>query len=182
MKDQILSKKALDVLEENGYHFKSIDNTFTIKRSQGIMGIVVLMIITIFLAIPVFAAGVAYGIGLIAIVAGFVFIRRVYFSKKSQLTIDKNKKTFTARVGTYYEEDQPLTMISSIVLHSQFVDKYVTATRNAVEEHLISIKIQLISKQEVTLFQLKSDQGDPTPEINEIYSLLENAVKGAKAV
>lgn len=181
MKDHTLSRKALDVLEENGYHFTSNGNIITIKRSSGIMGIIVLLIITLFLSIPVFSAGVVYGVGLIVVVAGAVMIKRIYFSQKSKLTIDKNANTFTAIVGTYHQEDLPLTMISSIVLHSQFVDKYVTAARNAVEEHLISIKIQLITKEEVTLFQLKSEQSEPTAEINEIYTLLEDAVKGAKS-
>jgi len=33
----------------------------------------------------------------------------------------------------------------------------------------------------VTLFRLKSDQSEPTEGINEIYHLLEGAVKEAKA-
>lgn len=181
MKDHTLSREAHDVLEDNGYHFKSEDNIITIKHSSGIMGVVVLLIITLFLSIPVFSAGAIYGIGLIVIVVGFVMIKRIYFSKRSKLIIDKNKNTFSAIVGTYHEDDLPLGMISSIVLHSQYVDKYVTAARNEVEEHLISIKINLQTKEEVTLFQLKSEQSEPTDAINEIYAILEDAVKGAKA-
>ncbi|MEM7297632.1 MAG: hypothetical protein AAF391_05135 [Bacteroidota bacterium] len=181
MKDLTLSKKANDVLEDNGYHFTEKDNVITIKHRSGIMGLVVLLIITLFLSIPLFSAGVIYGLGLIVLVIAIVFIRRFYFSKRSMLQIDTNKNTFSAKFGTYYEEDQPLSMISSMILHSQFVDKYVTAARNEVEEHLISIKIQLITKEEVTLFQLKSDQAEPTEGINEIYTLLEGTVKGAKA-
>ncbi|GAB4237362.1 MAG: hypothetical protein Tsb0034_12430 [Ekhidna sp.] len=180
MKEHTLSQKANDFLEENGYHFKNENGIITIKHTSGIMGIVVLMIITLFLSIPLFSAGLVYGLGLIIGVAGFIFIKRIYFSKKSKLSIDLNKNTFTAIFGTYHQEDLPLTMISTITLHSQFVDKYVTAARNEVEEHLIAIKIQLITKEEVTLFQLKSDQSEPTEEVNEIYKLLENAVKGAK--
>ena len=89
--------------------------------------------------------------------------------------------TFTAIVGTYHQEDQPLTMISAITLHSQFVDEYTTAARNSVEEYLVSIRIQLITKEEVTLFNLKSDQSEPTEEINEVYTMLEDMVKRAKA-
>lgn len=95
--------------------------------------------------------------------------------------IDLNQNTFTAIIGTYYQEDQPLKMISAITLQSTFVDEYTTAARNSVEEYLISIRIQLITKEELTLFHLKSDQSEPTAEINEIYSLLEDSVKGAKA-
>jgi len=90
---------------------------------------------------------VVFGIGLIAAVAGGVFVRRVYFSKKSMLQIDTDQKTFTGKFGTYYQEDQPLSMIDSIELHSKFVDKYMTAARNEVEEHQISIKIHLITKE-----------------------------------
>lgn len=181
MQDHNLSRKAIDVLAENGYRFKSENNVITIRRSSGIMGIIVLFIITIFLSIPVFSAGIVYGVGLIVIVVGFVLIKRLYFSRKSQLTIDRNNNTFTAIVDTYYQEDQPLTMISSLTLQSKFIDEYTTAAKNSVEEYLVSIAIQLITKEEVILFQLKSEQSDPPEEINEIYRLLENAIKGAKA-
>jgi len=180
MKDHHLSKKALNVLEDNGYHFSAKNNVIIIKHSSGIMGAIIIFIITLFLSIPVFTAGVVYGIGLIVIVVGFVMIRRIFFSNRSSLTINKNTNTFTAKVGTYYQENQPLAMISSIVLHSQFVDEYTTAARNSVEEYLIEIKIQLITKEVVTIFKLKAEQSEPTEEINEIYNLLESAVKGAK--
>ena len=145
------------------------------------MGAIVLLFVTLFLSIPVFSAGVIYGIGLIAVVLGAIIIRKIYFAKRSSLIIDLDQKTFTAKVGTYYQEDQPLKMISAIKLSSKFVDEYTTAARNSVEEHLISIAIQLITKEEVTLFHLKSEQSEPSPEINELYELLENAVKEAKS-
>ena len=85
------------------------------------------------------------------------------------------------KVGTYFQENQPLSMISTIVLHSQFVDEYVTAARNSVEEHLISIRVQLMNKEEITLFKLKSEQSEPSRAINEIYQFLEASVKLAKA-
>lgn len=181
MKSPNLSRKAIDLLGENGYSFKSKDGKITIKRRTSYMGAIVLLFVTLFLSIPVFAAGAIYGIILIGGVVGAIVIRKIYFTNKSSLTLDLNNKTFTAIVGTYYQEDQPLTMISSITLHSQFVDEYTTAARNSVEEYLVSIRIQLITKEEVTLFQLKSDQSEPTEEVNEVYSLLEDVVKGAKA-
>ena len=142
-----LSQKAIDVLEDNGYHFNSKNNIITIKHSSGIMGIIVLGIITAFVSIPLFAAGAVYGIGLFVVVVGYVMIRRVFFSSKSKLVINKVNDTFSMKAGTYFEEDQPLTMISAISLKSSFVDKYVTAARNEMEEHLIEIKVELISKQ-----------------------------------
>lgn len=180
MKSPNLSKKAIDLLEENGYSFKSKDGKITIKHRSGYMGAIVLLFITLFLSIPVFSIGTIYGVILIGGVVGGIFIRKIYFAKKSSLTIDRNQNTFTAIIGTYYQEDQPLKMISSITLKSTFVDEYTTAARNSVEEYLISIKMQLITKEEIELFHLKSDQSEPTAEINEIYSLLEDSVKSAK--
>lgn len=181
MKSPNLSRKAIDLLGENGYSFKSKDGKVTIKRRSSYMGALVLLFVTLFLSIPVFSAGTIYGVVLIGGVVGTIVIRRIYFTKKSSLTLDLNNKTFTAIIETYYQEDQPLTMISAITLQSKFVDEYTTAARNSVEEHLISIKIQLITKEEVTLFQLKSDQSEPTDEINEVYTMLEDVVKSAKA-
>lgn len=181
MKSPNLSRGAIDLLGENGYSFKSKDGKVTIKRRNSYMGTIVLLFVTLFLSIPVFSAGTIYGIILIGGVVGAIVIRRIFFAKKSSLTIDLNNNTFTAIVGTYYQEDQPLTMISAITLQSQFIDEYTTAARNSVEEYLVSIRIQLITKEEVTLFQLKSEQSEPTEEVNEVYGLLENAVKGAKA-
>lgn len=181
MKSPNLSRNAIDVLEENGYSFRTKDSRILFKKRTGIMGAIVLLFITLFLAIPVFSIGIIYGIGLIGVVIGIILIRRIYFTQKSSLLIDFGEKTFTAIIGTYYQEDQPLKMISSISLQSKFVDEYTTAARNSVEEHLISIKMQLITKEEVTLFELKSEQSEPTAEINEIYSLLEQSVKEAKA-
>ncbi|WP_370088425.1 hypothetical protein [Ekhidna sp.] len=181
MKSPNLSKGAVHLLEENGYSFKSKDGKVIIKHRSSYMGAVVLLFVTLFLSIPVFSAGTIYGIALIGIVLGTIIISKIYFAKRSSLTMDLNQNTFTAKVGTFYQEDQPLKMISEIKLSSKFVDEYTTAARNSVEEHLISISIQLITKEEVTLFHLKSDQSEPTPEINELYELLESAVKEAKS-
>lgn len=181
MESPNLSRGAIDLLGENGYSFKSKDGKITIKHRVGYMGAIVLLFVTLFLAIPVFSAGIIYGVALIVVVVGFIIIKRLFFSKKSSLTIDLNNKTFTAIVGTYYQEDKPLTMISAITLQSTFIDEYTTAARNSIEEYLVSIRIQLITKEEITLFQLKSDQSEPTPEVNEVYSLLEDTVKNAKA-
>ena len=181
MQKQPLSRKAIDVLAENGYKFQSNQNGVTFKRSPGIMGAVVVMIITLFASIPLFAAGLIYGIGLIAGVLGALIIRGVYFSDRSSFKLNRAQNTFSAKVGTFHQDDKPLTMISTIVLHSQFIDEYVTAARNSVEEHLISIGIQLMNKEEITLFKLKSDQSEPSKEINELYRFLEDSVKVAKA-
>ena len=181
MKKQSLSKKAIGLLAENGYKFRFNETEVTFKRSPGIMGAIVIMIITLFASIPLFAVGIIYGIGLIVAVLGALIIRRVFFSDQSSFKVNTDTKTFSAKVGTYFQEDQPLTMISTIVLHSQFIDEYVTAARNSVEEHLISIRIQLMNKEEITLFKLKSDQSEPSHEINEIYQFLEESVKLAKA-
>lgn len=180
MNNHTLSQKAIDVLEENGYHFNVKGNSISFKYSSGIMGIFVALFITLFLSIPVFSAGIVYGIGLIILVVGLIVVKRIFFSKRAEFIIHKDLNTFTARVGTYHQENLPLTMISSILLHSQFIDEYTTAARNSIEEHLISIRIQLITKEEITIFQLKSEQSEPTEAINEIYALLENSVKGAK--
>ena len=181
MSTSSLSKKALDVLEDNGYQFSSKGHIITIKHSSGIMGVVVLGIISLFVSIPLFSAGAAYGIGLFVLVIGFVVIRRVFFSSRSKLIINTKDNTFTMKAGTYFEENQPLTMISAISLKSSFIDKYVTAARNEVEEHLIEIKVELISKESLTVFKLKSEQSEPTAEINEIFGLIESSVKEAKS-
>lgn len=181
MPNQLLSRNAIDVLAENGYKFKISESVTSFKRSPGIMGAIVIMIITLFASIPLFASGIIYGIGLIASVLGAIIIYRIYFSDHSRFNVNNSQKTFSAKIGTYYQDDQPLTMISSIVLHSQFIDEYVTAAKNSVEEHLISIRIQLMNKEEITLFKLKSGQSEPSQEINEIYQFLEKTVKLAKA-
>ncbi|MEM6735211.1 MAG: hypothetical protein AAGC64_13200 [Bacteroidota bacterium] len=181
MKKYTLGKKALELLEENGYHLRSKENMVFIKRSPGIMGIIVIVIITLFLIIPFFSAGLGYGVGLIATVFGVVLANRLYFSDRSRFVLDNDKKTFSAKIGTYHQESQPLSMITSLILHSKFVDEYVSATRNSVEEYMISIQIQLINKENITLLKLKSEQFEPNPEIDEIYYFLENSVKEAKA-
>ncbi|WP_462253878.1 hypothetical protein [Ekhidna sp.] len=180
MKSPNLSKEAKSFLEENGYSFRFKDNQIQFKRRIGYMGSIVILFVTVFLSIPVFSAGVIYGAVLVGGVIGAILIRRIYFTKKSRLIIDLESNTFTAIIDTYYQEDQSLKMISTITMESKFVDEYTTAARNSVEEHLISIKVQLITKEILTLFQLKSDQSEPTPEVNELYGLLEGAIKNAK--
>ncbi len=180
MKQQLLSQEALDVLEENGYRFKAKGSQVSIIRSPGVMGAIVVMIIALFASIPIFSLGAVYGVGFILAVLAVIILRRVYFSDRSNFLMNQESKTFSAKIGTYYEDDQPMTMISSIVLHSQFIDQYVTAARNSVEEHLISIRIQLITKEDITLLKLKSEHAEPTAAINEIYHFLEDAVKDSK--
>lgn len=167
-------------MEDNGYSFSSKEGIITIRKRSGIMGPIVLMVVTLFLSIPVFAAGIIYGVLLIGAVIGAITVQKIFFSDRSSLSIDANNKTFTAKVGTYFQEDQPLSMISTIRLSSKFVDEYTTAARNSVEEYQVSISVQLITKEEITFFQLKSDQSEPTNEVNEVYKMLEDAVKEAK--
>lgn len=180
MKSPNLSKEAIHFLEENGYSFKSKDRKIIFKRRVAYMGAIVLLFVTLFLSIPVFAAGAIYGVVLIGSVLGAIMIRRIYFTKKSKLILDLESMTFTAIIDTYHQEDQSLKMVSTITLESKFVDEYTTAARNSVEEYLILIKIHLITKEEVVLFRLKSEQSEPTPEISELYSFLEEVVKSAK--
>ncbi|MEO9872425.1 hypothetical protein [Ekhidna sp.] len=182
MESSNLSKKAIHLLQENGYSFKKKDGRIAIKRTNSYMGAVVLLFVTLFLSIPVFSAGAIYGVILIAAVVGAIVIRKIFFTHRSSLLLDLNAKTFTAIVGTYHQEDQSLKMISAIKLNSKFIDEYTTAARNSVEEHLISITIQLITKEEITLFHFKSDQAEPSAEINEVYSLIEDIVKTTKSI
>jgi len=146
MESPNLSKGALEVLEDNGYSYRCKDGKIVIKKTAGIMGIIVLLFVTLFLSIPVFAAGLVYGLILIGAVVGGIFIRRMYFTDKMNLVIDLNNQTFSAMISTYHQEDQPLRMIERISMDSQFIDEYTTAARNSVEEHLVSIRIQLITK------------------------------------
>lgn len=181
MKSPNLSKEAIHFLEENGYSFRLKDSKIVFKRRVGYMGAIVLLFVTLFLSIPLFSVGVIYGVLLFGGVLGAIMIRRIYFTKKSKLVIDLLEKTFTAIIDTYYQEDQSLKMISTITMESKFVDEYTTAARNSIEEYLISITIQLITKEDLVLFKLKSEQSEPTPEINELYGLLEEIVKSAKS-
>ena len=181
MKNAPVSRKTLDMLHDNGYSLKQKSGIITIKRSPDNMAIIVLIVIIAFASIPLFAAGIIYGIGLVAAVMGAVFIRRKFFSKKSSLVINLNKNTFTAIIDTIYIEDQPLKTIDTISVDTQFLGEYTSATRSHQEEHLISISMELITKEVIPLFKLKSDHSEPSREVNEVFNFLEDTLKEAKA-
>ncbi|WP_421763792.1 hypothetical protein [Ekhidna sp.] len=174
-----LSKKALDMLEYNGYSFKQKDVQILFRKAgTDRVGLIIVMIVSLVFIVLIFA--LQWWAGLIAMVIAFLIFRPLVkrIPGRLKLVIDSNKKTVEIDDRTQsYSFDQ----VSGVYNHSKFVDEYSSAFKSTSEEHQITIGFELENKQLVSLFKLISDHAKPSKEMNEVYTFLEGIIQGGKS-
>jgi hypothetical protein len=183
MKDSTFSKKTHHMLEDNGYSYKYIESICQFNRSSsaaiGVIGVAAFIAVIIVLVIVL---DPLYGIlAMLLLILGTFGIVKTLVNKPF-LLINSDHKTFAIDLPEYNRGWNPVNKVASITLKSKFVSEYTSAFKETSEEHLVTIHLNLDSGRNIMLFKFSSDYAEPTPEINEVYSFLENSFKGKRSL
>ncbi|MEO9872426.1 hypothetical protein [Ekhidna sp.] len=172
----MLSKKALDMLEYNGYSMKNDESQISFNHSStDMIGLMIVLILTF--AVVVFLVSVQLFVGLgVAVLAFLIFLPIVKRSKgKFRLIIDKKNKSLSVK-----ENDSTISksfqFIDSIFIHSKFVDEYSSAFKSTSEEHRITIGLEMDNKKLIPIFKLISDHAKPSKEMNEVHDYIKSLI------
>ena len=177
MKDRLLSKKAIRLLEDNGYKFRKKDKIIVFKRATEYISIVVVTFIILIIAAPLFLFNSLLAwLTIILGIAG-LFVRHKYFSKKMNFTVNLLTKKFDFFDNVIELERQSLSYARKLIIHSRFVSEYSSSFKSTSEEHEISIRLELLSGSMFTLFRFHSDYEEPSEEIMEIHDFVKNLIK-----
>ena len=177
---ELLSKKAIRVLENNGYKFVYKNHLITFKRATDYIGIIVIGFITLFFGgtLMIFSSFLGYLTFVLGI--GGIIVRQRYFSKKMNFAANLKTQKFDFFDNAIELEHQSLSYTSKIIIHSRFVDEYTSSFKTTSEEHEISIRIELLSGSMFTLFRFQSDHAKPSDEIMEIYKFMKKLIRWTK--
>ncbi|MEQ9402287.1 MAG: hypothetical protein RIM99_01770 [Cyclobacteriaceae bacterium] len=176
----LISKKARRLLEDNGYKFRQKENLIVFRRATDYIGAIIISIIIIIIATPFFMFNTFLGLLTLSIGFGGLYIRRKYYSKKMEFTVDLNTQKFDFFDNEIELENQSLSYASKIILHSKFVDEYSSSFKSTSEEHQITIRVELLSGSLLTLFHFHSDYSKPSEEILEVYKLIKKLIRWTK--
>lgn len=175
----MLSQKAIDMLEYNGYSFNE-DNNQILFRKAGTdrIGLIIVMIVSA-LFIAIFFA-LQWWAGLGALIVAFLIFRplvqRIPGSLKLAIEPKKEMLALDNR-SISYAFDQ----IIGIYTHSKFVDEYSSAFKSTSEEHQVVIGLEVENQRQIPLFKLISDHARPSKEMNEVSDFLESCFKSQSA-
>lgn len=180
MKKRLLSKKAIRLLEDNGYRFRNKDNKIIFKRATEYISIIVVSFILLIVATPLFLFNTLLAWLTIFLGIGGLVVRFKYFSKKMNFTVNLLTKKFDFFDNTIELERQSLSYAKKIIIHSKFVSEYSSSFKSTSEEHEISIRIVLLSGSMFTLFKFHSDYEKPSEEIMEVHDFVKNLIRWTK--
>lgn len=175
----MLSKKAQDMLEYNGYSFKNENNQIVFRHSATdsiglfiILFITLLILITLLLTVPFFGIGAL----LVSILIFRPIIKRD--KGKSRLEIDTEKEVLEVNDNSYHMVNG-FNEVTSVYTHSKFVDEYSSAFKSTSKEYRVTIGLE-VNDRLVPLFKLIADHAKPSKEMNEVHGFLEAVIKKGK--
>ncbi|MEP1034044.1 hypothetical protein [Ekhidna sp.] len=176
----ILSKKAQDMLEYNGYSYKTHDNQHVFKHSAiDSIGLTIILMITTLLVIALMIYNLFLGIGAL-LLSLFIFAPIVKRSKgKSQLKIDIAQEVLKINEGES-KITKGFNEIMGVYTHSKFVDEYSSAFKSTSKEYQITIGLEIDQQQIIPLFKLIADHEKPSKEANEVHDFLESVLRNRK--
>lgn len=174
----MLSKKAIDMLEYNGYFLKQ-DRSRIVFKNSGIDRIGLMIVIILSAIGIVLLTATVWWAGLIALIIAFLIFKPLVerIPGESKLVIDIANKTFELNHHSgWYAFDR----VKGVFTHSKFVDEYSSAFKSTSEEHQVTIGLELDEKQ-VSLFKLISDHAKPSKEMNEVANFLKSCFSSQAA-
>ncbi|WP_425389688.1 hypothetical protein [Ekhidna sp.] len=175
----MLSKKATDMIEYNGYSYKSNDRQILFKKTgTDRVGLIIVMIFSAII-IGIFFA-IQWWAGLGALIVAFLIFRplvkRIPGSLKLAIDLAKQTLELDDRSKSFSFEE-----IKGVYIHSKFVDEYSSAFKSTSEEHQVTIGLEIENETQIPLFKLVSDHAKPSKEMNEVYEYLKTIISNQEA-
>lgn len=176
----LLSKQSIQLLKNNGYAYSQNGGTITFQKAFDYVSIIVVSILALLVAFPFFLFNTFLGALTIFIAIGGLILKYTRFSKKMKFILDIPTQKFHFLDHAISLENQSLSYASKIILNSKFKDEYSSAFKSTTEEHIITIRLEMISGSGFTCFRFHSDYAKPSEEILEIYKLLKKLIQFTK--
>jgi len=176
MKNYTLSKKAVEMLEDSGYRVKITDKLITFKKPYDYVGPAILFFLFALIALPLFGYNYWLGTGIFITLVLAVYLHRNLLSKASTLKLftRENKLEFKNRDGKVWFS---FWYVRNIYIRSKFKSEYSSAFKNTTQEFIVSLGVELRSKQTKDLLFMTSDYQEPSIEMNEIHDLFMDALR-----
>lgn len=171
-----LSKKALDMLEYNGYSCKLAADKVIFRKGHDYIGIMVFAFLFILILPILFSINIVIALlGLLLFIGG-ASVYKKYFSKSSSLIIDLslNKINFkSAQLSRHFL----IRRVRNVFLHSRFKNEYSSAFKSTNKEYTVTLGLQLENDFVLNLFYFISDHQEPSKEMKEVAAFLESSFK-----
>ncbi|WP_420576624.1 hypothetical protein [Ekhidna sp.] len=170
----MLSKKAIDMLEYNGYFLKQ-DGSRIVFKNSGIDRIGLMIVIILSAIGIVLLTAIVWWAGLIALIIAFLIFKPLVerIPGESKLIIDTANKSFELNNHSGWYS---FNRVKGVFVHSKFVDEYSSAFKSTSEEHQVTIGLEL-DEQQLPLFKLISDHAKPSKEMKEVVDFLESCFR-----
>lgn len=170
----MLSNKAQDMLEYNGYSFQAKNDQFFFKKAgTDRVGLIIIMVISLIFIGIIFT--LQWWAGVLALIIAFLIFRPLVKRIPGSLTlvadIEKRKLEIDNRSESLDFDD-----IQGVFIHSKFVDEYASAFKSTSEEHQVTIGIEDENGKQISLFKMISDHAKPSKEMNEVHDFLESTL------
>ncbi len=169
--DNPLSKKAIELLNENGYSVKWKNQVLFIKHGLGDR----ILILTLGIILGTFLLAVTLAFRSIIIFIMLLLLAAVLVAK-FRSTSGKSELKFDFRSGLFHIQELRFNIhkITNIEISSTLVDEYSSAFKETSQEFRIDLTIYLNGGENFRILSFKSDYEQPSTEILEIKRLFDS--------
>ena len=163
-----LSKKAVDLLDYNGYSYKHKNSIITFRKRFDYIGSIVLILVVFFVSLIFFPFGLAF---LALTIIGVIWYRAA--------VIKNNTLRFDMNINRAYIFDRKILFkhISAFYLRSKFVSEYSSSHKSTSKEYKVTMSVEFVRGGRYELFGFVSYYEKPSKEIEEIHDFLMSVVK-----
>jgi len=171
-----LSKKAVNLLEDNGYRVRITSDKVLIKRPYDYIAPIIIFILFAFVSIPLFSYSYWLGAMIFALLVVGMYLHRNLLSKASSLKIflKESKIELNNRKGKRWFS---YWYVRNLFIRSNYSGSYASADKETNEEYKIEIGVELKSGEFVEFVRLLSDYKEPSDEMNEIHDLFFHIIR-----
>ncbi|MEM6642341.1 MAG: hypothetical protein AAF616_05135 [Bacteroidota bacterium] len=176
MKNYTLSQPAVAMLEDNGYKVRVSDKLIIIKKPYDFIAPGILFFLYAVVALPLFGFSYWLGAGVFILLVVGVFLHRNLLSKASTLKLytRDNKLEINNKGGKIWFS---FWYVRNLFIRSKFKSEYTSAFKETSQEFVVTLGVELRSKQTVDLLQMSSDYKEPSEQINEVHDLFRDVLR-----
>ncbi len=168
-----LGKRALDMLDYNGYSLKHNQHEILFKHSStDQIGLIIMLILCVLVSL--FLVSVQLIVGIVSLmVTGLIFTPLLRRSVgKLRMLINKEQKLVQISHSDSVSSRYSFETVQGIFTRSKFVDEYSSAFKSTSKEYQVTIGLELENDNLIPIFKLISDHSTPSKEMDEVAEFL----------
>ena len=173
-----LGKKALDMLDYNGYSFMRDQNKISFKHSSSDrVGLIIMLVLCLFVSVFLFSIQLIVGLGAL-LVCVLIFTPLLSRSVgKLAMSINKKDEWISINQPDTHSFKIPFNQVAGIFTRSKFVDEYSSAFKSTSKEYQVTIGLEMDDRKLIPIFKLIADHEKPSKEMNEVAEFLRSEIK-----